>query len=320
MSVRRTASIGDKVAVLLRSALQDERLSFRARGVLVSVLSRPMDWQTSAARLARQSPTEGRDALKTALIELETCGYLRRRRWQNEAGQWVWSWDITDDPTQTPADEPQVSPQVTDIPAGQTMDGSTVDGSSELGPPDLGPADSGSAPPITGGSPSGGSPSGSRRNPPRPPDGALLGAAGNVLDTELPLYAPDTVERLVEIYATAYLRAGGHCTTQTRSVVARSCKRLLTVDGVPEDALAAACEAAGGRRSKDIDSRIERPKAPVRPTMDPSKLTPNVSPDDPQAFAAEQRALIERAAAGTLDVEAYLGGTIIYSQGIGVSQ
>lgn len=317
MSVRRAASAGDKVAVLLRAALQDERLSFRARGVLASVLSRPMDWQTSAARLARQTPTEGRDALKTALQELETCGYLRRIRWQNELGRWEWSWDITDDPVAIPADEPPVTPQVTDITAGQTIGGSTVDGSAEDGSAEDGPPEAGSAVAITGGSPSGGRGTGSRRNPPRPPEGAMLGADGSVLDAELPLYSPDIVDRLVDTYARAYLRAGGACTKQTRAVVARACKRLLTVDGIPETVLAAAVEAAGTRRTKDIDSRIEVQLGPVRPTRSADTLTPNVSPDDVAAFVAEQRALAERAAAGTLDVEAYLLGKIIYSQGVG---
>lgn len=319
MSVRRAASAGDKVAVLLRTALQDSRLSFRARGVLASVLSRPLDWQTSASGLARQSPTEGRDAMKTALIELETCGYLRRRKWQDKTtGQWVWHWDISDDPDSIPADEPQAKPQVTDIPAGQPIGGSPDYGSPEVGPPDVGSPDVGSAVAITGGRPSGGRSTGSRKNPPRPPDGVLLGAAGEVLDTEIPLYEPTAIERMVDVYAQAYLRAGGVATKQTRAVVARSCKRLLTQDGVPEDALMRACELAGGRRSKDIDSRIEARPASARPTRSAETVVPNVSPDDPAAFLAEKRALAERAEAGTLDLEAYALGKIVYSQGIGV--
>lgn len=146
----------------------------------------------------------------------------------------------------------------------------------------------------------------------------MLGADGTVLDDEIPLHPPTAIERLVAKYAEAYLRAGGACTTQTRAVVARTFKRLLTQDGIPEDALMAAAEAAGTKRSKDIDSRIELQVGPVRPARSADSIVPNVSPDDPVAFLAERRALAEQAAAGTLDVEAYLLGKIIYSQGIGV--
>ncbi len=147
----------------------------------------------------------------------------------------------------------------------------------------------------------------------------MVGADGSVIDDEIPLHPPSAIERLVETYAQAYLRAGGACTQQTRAVVARTCKRLLTQDGLPEHVLMAAVEAAGSRRSKDIDSRIELQPPPARPARSADSIVPNVSPDDPVAFAAERRALAEHAAAGTLDVEAYLLGKIIYSQGIGVS-
>lgn len=63
-------------------------MSFRARGILISVLSRPDNWRTSADSLANES-IEGRGAILTALKELENFGYLERTKYQNELGHWV---------------------------------------------------------------------------------------------------------------------------------------------------------------------------------------------------------------------------------------
>lgn len=325
MTVRRSASIGDKVAVLLRTALQDDRLSFRARGVLASVLSRPADWRTSAVRLARQSPTEGRDAIKSALIELEATGYLQRTRFQNERGQWEWDWNISDDPTQFPAkpvDEPPVNPQVTDVSAGHTDDGSGVDGSTDPGSAGVGSPDVGKGVAITGGRGTGGRSTGSRRNPPRVPDGVMTGADGVVLDTEIPLVPPTVIESVVDAYAAAYRRAGGVPTKQTCAVIARSVKRLITVDGIAADVVLSAAELAGRKKTKDLDTQLQLhgPSGSKVTGWDRNliaaaeKLTPNVSPDDPKGFAAERRAITRAAADGTLDLAAYEAGRICFTK------
>jgi hypothetical protein len=97
--IRRSALTGDTVAVLQRAALQDPHLSYRAVGILVAVLSRPLDWRTSAEQLARERPgAEGRDAIRTALRELETAGYLVRTRSRDDLGRIRTGWDLSDTP------------------------------------------------------------------------------------------------------------------------------------------------------------------------------------------------------------------------------
>ena len=72
-----------------RRTIQDSRISFRALGVLAWLLDKPDDWQADADTIA-STHTEGRDAVRTALRELELAGYLVRRRFRNpETQRWA---------------------------------------------------------------------------------------------------------------------------------------------------------------------------------------------------------------------------------------
>lgn len=173
--IRRSAISGDQIASLQRAALQDERLSFRARGILASVLSRPADWTTSAEQLARETPDEieggrgeGRKAILTALRELQKYGYLKRTKVQGEGGLWRTDWDLSDDPVDIlPVDNSGgigISAGHTDIPSrhvGPRNVGQRNVGQPTVGAGDVkqGPRDRGLEtdiwPPSTGTSPGG---------------------------------------------------------------------------------------------------------------------------------------------------------------------
>lgn len=99
MSIRRGPHKDRNFTVLDNAVLNDRRLSYRARGLLTYLLSKPVDWQTNAQDLSRQSPGEGRDAVRTALAELETVGYLVRRKYRDEkTQQWRSEWTVYEEP------------------------------------------------------------------------------------------------------------------------------------------------------------------------------------------------------------------------------
>jgi hypothetical protein len=97
---------------LPNQTLDDDALSFRARGVLAWLLSRPDGWETDSARMAkngtrragarRADGREGRDAIRTALNELEAAGYIYRPRLQSEQGKWRTEVFVYDEARETP--------------------------------------------------------------------------------------------------------------------------------------------------------------------------------------------------------------------------
>jgi hypothetical protein len=90
MTIVRGPEPRENFQILPNATARDQRLSFRARGLLVLMLSYPPNWQFNRDWLARQTDGEGVSAVRTALQELETCGYLVRRRIQlrSDGARW----------------------------------------------------------------------------------------------------------------------------------------------------------------------------------------------------------------------------------------
>lgn len=66
--------------------LRDTRLSRRARGLLAELLSHREGWEVTLESLVATGP-EGRDAIRSAVGELEECGYLQRQRQRADGGR-----------------------------------------------------------------------------------------------------------------------------------------------------------------------------------------------------------------------------------------
>lgn len=79
--------------ILHNLTARDKRLSYRARGILIMMLTLPPDWKTHASWIEEQG-TEGREALRSCFRELERFGYLTRRKIRDSrkfAGmEWEW--------------------------------------------------------------------------------------------------------------------------------------------------------------------------------------------------------------------------------------
>jgi hypothetical protein len=73
----RSARPESNFTIISNDVINDQRLSFKARGLLVYLLSKPDAWRTTTAHLASVSPN-GIDAVKTGMKELENVGYVRR--------------------------------------------------------------------------------------------------------------------------------------------------------------------------------------------------------------------------------------------------
>src|SRR5262245_974563 len=73
--------------VVDQQVINDDRLSFRARGILLWLLDKPDNWSCRSEAII-DAGKEGRDAVRSALQELLEAGYLQRQRVQDEKGHW----------------------------------------------------------------------------------------------------------------------------------------------------------------------------------------------------------------------------------------
>jgi hypothetical protein len=90
--------------IVQNTVIRDHRLSFRARGILVFILSMPDNWSTSSDHLGRISK-EGRDAVRVAMKELQSAGYIQRIRQQTTRGHWQTVTIVHDNPVDNPVDK-----------------------------------------------------------------------------------------------------------------------------------------------------------------------------------------------------------------------
>lgn len=69
------------------ATVRDRRISFRALGVLLRILSNADGWRCTADDLARERK-EKRGAILACFAELRAAGYMVTRKWQDARGRW----------------------------------------------------------------------------------------------------------------------------------------------------------------------------------------------------------------------------------------
>lgn len=100
MAVFRVYKESGNFVTVHKSFIHDNNLSWKAKGILLYLLSRPDDWQVYETELNKHS-SDGRDSLRTGIKELEQAGYIHRTRKRNEKGQLKeYEYQVFEQPTQ----------------------------------------------------------------------------------------------------------------------------------------------------------------------------------------------------------------------------
>lgn len=100
--------------MIQNSMFEDNRLSWKAKGLLGYLLTKPDNWTVRVTDLVKHS-TDGEKAVRSAIKELKTYGYLIFHRTKKKDGKWggtVWEYDdvpmFEEEEEQTPkTQEPQ---------------------------------------------------------------------------------------------------------------------------------------------------------------------------------------------------------------------
>lgn len=79
MIIRVAKNKDNPYVMMNKTGLNDPRLSFKAKGILAYLLSKPDDWKVMVSELINSS-TDGKTAVYSGLKELEENGYLKRIR------------------------------------------------------------------------------------------------------------------------------------------------------------------------------------------------------------------------------------------------
>jgi hypothetical protein len=75
------------------SFINDRRFSMKVKLLWIYISSKPDGWDFSAERISAQM-SDGINAVKSGLQDMEELGLLERRRWQNELGHWQHEYEL----------------------------------------------------------------------------------------------------------------------------------------------------------------------------------------------------------------------------------
>ena len=107
-----------------KSIFENEKISWKAKGILGYLLSKPKDWKTYVADLEKRS-TDGRDSTRKGIQELIEHGYILRTEVREKGRFKGYDYTVLEEPMVITED-------------GKTEDGKTEDGKTEIGKTEIG--------------------------------------------------------------------------------------------------------------------------------------------------------------------------------------
>jgi len=99
-SIIRSPRPSTNYSVVANEIIENEDLSYKARGLLISLLAKPDDWKVSFNHLVNAGK-EGREAVRSAIVELEEAGYMVRVKTRDNNGKFSTDTYVFDTPQDT---------------------------------------------------------------------------------------------------------------------------------------------------------------------------------------------------------------------------
>src|SRR5699024_1343713 len=97
MAIRRSKR-DSNFTMISNVGLKDNRLSFKAKGLLSYMLSLPDDWVFYESEIVNHA-TDGKQSVRTGMKELEKFGYLVKEQKRNSKGKFAKiDWVVSDEP------------------------------------------------------------------------------------------------------------------------------------------------------------------------------------------------------------------------------
>jgi hypothetical protein len=103
--IRKAKNKENPYAQIDKEMLNNPEISFKAKGLLSLLLSKPDDWETIIENLVNSS-LDGWDSVKSGIRELDNYGYVIRKRVRNEFGEIIGSETLVYDEPQHPPKKP----------------------------------------------------------------------------------------------------------------------------------------------------------------------------------------------------------------------
>lgn len=100
MSIFRTRKRENPFVQIDKTVIEDDSISFQAKGIMVYLLSKPDDWKILMVDLEKRG-TNGRESIRSAVKELCAAGYMVRVKARDESTGRMdgWQYDVFERPT-----------------------------------------------------------------------------------------------------------------------------------------------------------------------------------------------------------------------------